>query len=359
MKKTVALILALVLVVALFSGCGSSSSAPASSAPAANSGADSNAAPEEKSVTLRIHCDFNEDHPTSILLQEFCDHVYEETNGTVTIQPYWASLLGDYTVVFDEVVQGTIDMTFSCPSTTYGNKFNIGVLPYLAADWDELAKMMNPDSFIFKTTYDACDEIGVKLLAMHSTGAGVLATTKEVTDYGTWGTPKGILIRVPNADYFSIPFQKMGYNTQGMNWTDIFNSLQTGVIDGFVGGQAAGVYDQFRDVCTHVYYINNFYEIAMVAINKATFESLSESQQAALSKWANWVYEENCKRGPELEKETMQKLADYGLTIVVPTDEELQNLSKGCREEVWPDLVDSMIGEGGYDALMEYLATLN
>ena len=355
MKKWMALVLALAMTLVCLAGCGGSDSSNSSSSPdAGDSGAS-----EEKNVTLRIHCDFTEDHPTSVLLQEFCDHVYEETNGSLTIQPYWASALGDYTVVFDEVVQGTIDMTFSCPSTTYGDAFNIGVLPYLASNWDELAQMMNPDSFIFQTTYDACDEIGVKLLAMHSTGAGVLATTKEVTDYGTWGTPKGVLIRVPNADYFSIPFQKMGYNTQGINWSEIFTSLQTGVIDGFVGGQAAGVYDQFRDICTHVYYINNFYEIALVAINKATFESLSENQQAALSKWANWVYEENCKRGPAQEEETMQKLIDYGLTVVIPTDEELENLSTGCREDAWPDLVDDMLGEGGYDNLMAYLETLN
>lgn len=357
MKKLTALVLALLMSLACFTGCGSNSSSNGTAA-GSSTAAPAENTNEEKNVTLRIHCDFTEDHPTSVLLQEFCDHVYEETNGTLTIQPYWASALGDYTVVFDEVVQGSIDMTFSCPSTTYGDAFNIGVLPYLAQNWDELAILMGKDSFVYQTTDAACDEIGVKLLGMHSTGAGVLATTKEVTDYGTWGTPKGVLIRVPNADYFSIPFQKMGYNTQGINWSEIFTSLQTGVIDGFVGGQAAGVYDQFRDICKYVYYINNFYEIALTAINKATFESLSENQQNALIKWSDWVYEENCKRGPELEQETMQKLADYGVNVVVPTDEEIKNLTDGCRTEVWPELVDSMIGEGGYDNLVAYLATI-
>jgi len=349
MKRILAFILALGMVSACLTGCGGGS------APANNTGDD---ATEEKSVTLRIHSDFTEDHATSVLLQEFADHVYEETNGTVTIQPYYASVLGDYTVVWDEVAQGTIDMTFSCPSNTYGDIFMLGTLPYLAANWDELKQIMSPDSYLFEKTAEACDEIGIKLLAFHSTGAGVLATTKEVTDYGTWGTNKGILIRVPNSDSFSIPFTAMGYNVQGINWSEIFTSLQTGVIDGFVGGQAAGVYDQFRDIVKYVYYINNFYEIATVSINKNTFESLSESQQAALEKWANWVYEENCVRGPQLEAETMQKLVDAGVQVVTPTDEELAGLSAACREEVWPTLTESMLGPDGYDEIMAYLDTL-
>lgn len=54
-------------------------------------------------MTLKIHCDYTEDHPASQLLAQFCDRVSEATNGTVTVKPYYAGALGDYTTVFDEV----------------------------------------------------------------------------------------------------------------------------------------------------------------------------------------------------------------------------------------------------------------
>ena len=64
MKKAFALLLACVMMVGILSGCGSKSESSGST--------DSSSAPEEKSVTLKIHCDYTEDHPTAQLLAEFC-----------------------------------------------------------------------------------------------------------------------------------------------------------------------------------------------------------------------------------------------------------------------------------------------
>jgi TRAP-type C4-dicarboxylate transport system substrate-binding protein len=352
MKKTIALILALAMTVLCLAGCGSTGTGTAT--PAATdtpTATDTSAAPAEQTVTLKIHCDYTEEHPTAKLLQEFCDRVNADTDGTLTIKPYFAGALGDYTTVFDEVVQGSIDMTFGCPSTTYGNVFNISNFPYLATSWDNAEEMFGEDSFLLTTMQNACSDIGVDLLAVQCVGAGCLATSKMPTDWETWGTDKGILIRVPNADYLSIPMKDMGYNIQGINWSELFTAVQTGVVDGFIGGHPPVVYDQFRDVVDYVIQLNNFFEVGYIAINADTFNSLSERQQEALQTEAKWAFEESCSRGYDTEQEYLQKLSDYGIEVIITDQAVLDNFATHCREEVWPQLKD-VIGEDVYNELV-------
>jgi len=346
MKKFVTMLMALAMLVGCLTGCGSSSASSGSGSAAAGSSSG------EKSVTLKIHCDYTEDHPTAKLLQEFCDRVSADTNGSLTIKPYFAGALGDYSTVFDEVVQGSIDMTFGAPSTTYGNVFGISLFPYLATSWDNASTVFGDGSFLLTTMQKACKDQGVNLLAVQCVGTGCLASSKMPTNWDVWGADKGILCRVPNADYMSIPTKAMGYNVQSINWSELFTAMQTGVVDGFVGGHPPAVYDQFRDVVKYVIQINNFFECGFIAINQKTFDKLSADQQQALQTEAKWAFQESCTRGAATEQEYLQKLSDYGIKVIVPDQSVLDDFAKHCREEVWPQLKD-LLGDDIYNGMVE------
>ena len=345
MKKVFAFLLACVMMVGILSGCGSKSES-------SSSAGSSSSEPEEKSVTLKIHCDYTEDHPTAQLLAEFCQKVSDDTNGTVTIKPYYAGSLGDYTTVFDEVAQGSIDMTFGCNSLTYGEALNIWNMPYLAPTWEKAVEYFSPGSFVGDTMSELCDEAGIKLLGLHLVGAGGLAATKMPKDWDVWGADHDFLLRVPNADTVSLPMTAMGYRVQTVNWSELFTAVQTGVVDGFVGGHPPAVYDQFRDVISYYIQINNFFEVATISINKNTFESLSADQQAALEADAQWVFEESVARGEETENKYLQMLEDYGIEVIKPDDAVLEDFAAKCREEVWPQLRSSINNDEVFDGLL-------
>jgi len=309
-----------------------------------------------ESVELKIHCDYTEDHPTAQLLAEFCEKVNADTNGTLTIKPYYAGALGDYTTVFDEVAQGSIDMTFGCTSVTYGQIFNLWNMPYLAPTWESAIEMFGPGSYMDTVTKELCDEIGMTMLGFHLVGAGGLAATKMPANWETFGADHEILIRVPNSDTQTIPLSDMGYNIQAINWSELFTAVQTGVVDGFVGGHPPAVYDQFRDVVKYYLQINNFFEVACIGINKATFESLSAEQQTALQEGAVWVFNESCVRGEEVENEYLQKLEDYGIEVIKPEAAVLEELAAQCREISWPKIKASFQNDEIFDGLVASLA---
>lgn len=346
MKKALALLLSSLMLVSSLTGCGSGSE---------TSGTTETASGEEESVTLKIHCDYTEDHPASQLLAQFCDRVSEATNGTVTVKPYYAGSLGDYSTVFDEVAQGSIDMTWGCNSVTFGEVLNIWNMPYLAVTWDDAKTIYAPDSFVSTTMTELCHDIGIKLLGLHLIGAGGLAGVKEPKDWDVWGVDHDFLLRVPNADTVNLPMSAMGYRTQSVNWSELFTALQTGVVDGFVGGHPPAVYDQFRDVVHYYLQINNFFEVATISINENTFNSLSESQQAALEEAAAWAFDESVASGEDIENEYLQKLSDYGIEVIKPDEAVLQEFADKCRTEVWPELRSSINNDAVFDGLMDYM----
>lgn len=355
MKKLVAMILVLVMMAGLLAGCGSSNQNTPAASPADN-GADEAPATEEKSVTLRINNDYAESSPSGKLLADFCQRVSDATDGTVTVKPYYSGALGDYVTVFEEVSKGSIEMSFNSIPVTFGEVFGITGLPYLASSWEDAKNVYAPGAYLDTTMKELCEGVGVELLGLYMVGAGGLATNKMPTDWETWGAKHDILIRVPNSDLHRIPMEAMGYNTQGVNWAELFTAVQTGVVDGFVGGHAPTCYEQFRDVIKYYIQINNFFESAGISINKDVFDSLSQRQQEALKEAAVWVFNESIARGEEEENEYMQMMTDYGIEVIKPDEEVLSTWATKCREEVWPQLKESVNNDEIFDGLVASLS---
>ena len=72
------------------------------------------AAPE---LILKFAGQSPSNHPASILMKDIAKEIGEKTNGRIEVKVYPANQLGDYTLVFEEQIRGTIDMSnISVPS---------------------------------------------------------------------------------------------------------------------------------------------------------------------------------------------------------------------------------------------------
>ena len=101
MKKIVGLLVALIMVMSLVA-CGGSGDA-------AGSG-DGDGGASAEPITLRVAVQSNEDHETCKAVRRVAEKVEQETDGGLILEIYSDSALGDYSAVFDEVRQGTIDI---------------------------------------------------------------------------------------------------------------------------------------------------------------------------------------------------------------------------------------------------------
>ena len=361
MKKTLALLLALVMVLSL-TACGAKSepapaAAPAEAAPAEAAPAEAapaEAAPAEAAaevdfgdaVTLTLAHIRPEGSSADIAIKAFCEEVTTATNGTVTFEIYPASQLGDYTQVFEQVMVGDVDMQFATIPTSVDKFFGIGNAAYVATTWAEAKEVFATGGAVQDAITKRASEVGITNLCMYPFYFGGIALGVDPVDPTNPDAQNGIKIRVPSMTSFEKTAENLGYLGTPLPSSETFTSMQTGVVDGAIGMGAEGYYSNLGDLTKYFLPINDHFECWNLIINSEKFASLSAAQQDAIKTAATNL---EAKRWEVAEAETdtyIEKLkTDYNVTVIEFTDEELAAFAAKVRENVWPLIREDFGGE--------------
>lgn len=323
MKKFLAVGLISVLSLSCFAACGGSG----------DSGSDGEV------YELRLGTIVNEDHTLTLSAQRYADAVEEATDGNVKITVYPSSQLGDYLNVYDELSMGSIDLAWQTIPDTYDKRNNLGMTPYLVTDYDGIRELYgDKESWFFQTLAEVNAEKGVTLLGIAPNGfMGVGA--KKVGDVDTvfdFTKKQDALIRSASIDTLIAQVETMGYRVTTIAYADLYSSLQTGVADGWYGGSAISNIQGFKDVISYFIDYRSVNEPMGMLMSTATLESLPQEYQDIMIELA---IEENEKVIADVEKadeEALKALEEYGIKIISPTDEQLAEMAKVMREEVYP-----------------------
>lgn len=343
MKKFLALILALLMILSM-AACGSGTSA--ASAASGSQAAGSSAEP----IVLRVAVQQNENHETCKAVRRIAEKVESETNGGLTLDIYSDSVLGDYTAVFDEVRMGTIDMAVQSFSGQYDPAFEIGYLPYLFTNYDEASKVLSEGSNTYQLITNKCDENGLVFLGYFVEGFVQVGMVKPVDNMGDPNAPKTQLVRCPAIESGRLAMDCQGFPTVTIPYADLYTAMQTGVCDGWLGGTAELNYVGFRDVIKYLYVVNQQMENNSGIVNKEKFASLPEEYQTVLM---NAFAEETAAsfdRAKTTDDTNFKALKDYGIEIVELSQDELSALADKVRTDTW-DKDFEMYGEDAKTAV--------
>jgi TRAP-type C4-dicarboxylate transport system substrate-binding protein len=77
-------------------------------------------------------------------MSRLVEAVEKNSNGTVKIQVYPASELGDYTTVQERVSIGDVDMQIAPIGTNMDKGFGISTAPYIVTSWEEAKVVFTP-----------------------------------------------------------------------------------------------------------------------------------------------------------------------------------------------------------------------
>ena len=361
MKKRIAaltLILAMTLAMAL-AGCGDDATIQTQSSGSASASTPSSTStvkPKSDALVLRFSGHSALGTPATEYSTALCDEVAEETDGALVIEYYPYHQLGDSLQVFDEVIMGTIDMAMCGANDSVCVLATSTLIPALATSYEDMEKLLQEGSYIDGVIGDALDAVGIKYLGTFFGGITGVATNKEAKAPADPTVSKGVTIRSPTTTTFQAGLDALGFRAVSLGYSEIFSSLQTGVIEGYGGGMPHTVLTSFSEVITHYYDYNICSEGLPMMISKKTWdEKLSQEYQNLLTDKFHKIIGESFGVYKAYEDDCSAQLREMGIEVVTFTDAERSAYEDHVREVAWPKLED-IYGKEFFDGLREAVA---
>ena len=134
-----------------------------------------------------------------------------------------------------------------------------------------------------------------------------------------------------------LTWQRLGYIPVTIPYSEAFSAISRGVADGQSGGPPYQGY-QFRDVQKVWIQYNDYLEPWWFFMNLDLWNKLTEHDQQVMMEAAERQVQGRWDYFLKEDEEYRQKLKDFGLKVLVPTDQELKAFAKAIRQDVWPKM---------------------
>jgi len=296
------------------------------------------AAPE---MVLKFAGQSNADHPATLLMREIAKEIGEKTDGRIEVKVYPASQLGDYSLVYEEQIRGTIDMSCISVPSQFDPRMELIYINGFAGDYEDLKTVFAQDGWMFKKMNEFNERLGVKLLGFFVEGMIGTGTTKPAQEPLNPDVNKGVLIRVPGMDVYKLAAEAMGYNSVGIPYADVYQAIQTGVANGVNGYPVASAYTTLGDVLKYWYMTNYSVEVLNLMISGKTWEKIKPADQKVIEKILAKATIDSINNAKELDAHHMQLMREKGIEVFTYTKEELAPIMKACAS-TWPKLEKNM-----------------
>lgn len=337
MKKIIAILLSVIFVLASLAGCGSTSPAPAAGeTQSTEQPAAETADGEVYEMVIALHT--NEGTAESNAVYRFKDAVEEKSNGRLKVSVFTGATLGSEEENLEQIgtneIQGSI---FGDVMTSQlAADLDPTVTPFLFSSVDDVLAVWAGD--VGEKINQACIENGnLRVLGVGRRGARYLLANKPIT------TPeecKGLKLRLPSIANWVTIWQEIGALPTPIAFSEVYTSLQTGVVDAFESTAELTYTGSYYDVVKYAIDTHHLYGLFHLAVCESWLQTLpADLQEIIISEGA-----ECCAWGDEqmalYESEMVQALVDNGMEVITPDADAFKAAAMPAIEQIvaqWQD----------------------
>lgn len=220
------------------------------------------------------------DTPKGKAAQRFAELAKEKTQGRVEVTVYPNSTLYKDKEEMEALQLGAVQML--APSLAkFGplgvKEFEVFDLPYLFDDYDQLHKVtLGP---VGKALLDKLADKGVLGLAYWDNGFKVMSANKPLREPEDF---RGQKMRIQSSKVLDAQMRALGANPQVMAFSEVYQALQTGVVDGTENPPSNLYTQKMHEVQKYVTLSDHGYLGYAVIVNKAFWEGLPPDVRNAL-----------------------------------------------------------------------------
>jgi len=273
----------------------------------------------QQAITLHGAVQFNDDHAFNKALLKFEELVKGYYGKPITFVLHRNSELGLEKDYFAYMNQGiSVDYGIVSPShmSTFAKAAPLMDMPFLFRDLDHWNKVLDSDAFK-PIEDDVSKKADVMLIGYAGGGVRNLIANKPVRNMAEL---KGLTMRVMGAPIQTAIFQAIGAAPSVIAYNEVYNAIQTGVIQG-AENEAAGLEQmKFYEVGPDISLTQHAITVRPLCFAGKTFRKLPSDLQAAILKAGKeaGVYGRKIESGEDSERlaklENAGKLKTYAFT---------------------------------------------
>ena len=220
-------------------------------------------------------------------LKPWCDELERRSNGRLVVEPYFADALGKRSEALNSVRTGIADLA-EAPFSTNPGQFPFHSQIFSAARpsmaLGNAQAMLNEFYAVYPQLLS--EEIkGVKLLFTHAYPVGDCVMTKS-SPIRTLDELKGKKIGFQGGGLRFDKMQALGATVVGMSMSDLYQALQSGIIDGIAMDFDPLISRRYGEEVKHVTLLNITGTGFYMVMNQATYDSLPPDLQKIMDEMA-------------------------------------------------------------------------
>ena len=289
--------------------------------------------------TYKFYGLYPEDSYITQGLQKAVDEIKAKTNGKIAIKIYPNCQLGNYEESVDEIRQGTIDFGATWLGKRFDPRLELVNLPGLAPiGYDQQRTIWYADNSPFKKEVASY----VEALGIHSLGPW--PEPYATIFFAKGKRPKNIedndnkkcQLRAPGLELYREPYAALGYQMLTMDFSEVFNAMQTGQIDGATGFILEQAVLQGKGIVTGVEITKINCNPSWLLCNKELWESFSPEEQKIINGAFAKFGGETLKKMDQKDKEYSKILKERGVEVIEHSDKFNVERAAYLRKTVWP-----------------------
>ncbi len=296
----------------------------------------------DKSYVMRVGHTLGTDSPRHQVLEEFKKRIEEKTEGHIKVELYPSNQLGDNNQLLQAVPLGTVEAAIQ-PTAFFGgvqNKIGVVDLPFIWKDLKHIEEVVSGE------TADAImkplEEKGIKGLALWPLGMQVMTSNLPLDNFDAL---KGQKFRTMGTPVQLELFKQWGTNPVAIALSELYSSLQNGVVDG-QSNDIGTIHDlNLYEVQKYMLMTNHGPIIDVFYVNKEWFDKLPEEYQQALSDTAKELVSLKVEKELQVYDEKLKAIQESNkIQISTPDEAFLNELKKRAQVvidqfvEQYPDM---------------------
>lgn len=290
------------------------------------------------------------ENPYWAFTQVLSSELETATNGRLTLQVFPNKQLGDTDSITEQTARGVIQMATSIANGQLASFFpSIQILdmPYTFESTEEARRVLD-GPFGQKLAEAAAKESGIRILAYLPSAFRNFSSSKA--PIRSPADMVGQKIRVQAIPIHLKIVEALGASATPIAWAELYNALQTGVVDGQENAPYVMLLANLQEVQKYYTLDKHLLNVALVVVNEEFYQSLSPEDKEILQASVNEAKLAFLGIVKAKESQDLKKIAAAGVEIYQPTPEEFQQFVDATRDPV-RELLKETVAQEWFDKL--------